>query len=260
MLLEIIIATFLISLVSFAGLLFLSDSIKKYLHYLVSFAAATLLSVAFFDLLPESLEHFSELGVDLHTSLLVVLAGVLFFFLMERFIHWHHCDTCAGHDHDHNHDHKHHTHKPAGLLILTGDFIHNFIDGVIIAGAFLLDVRAGIVTTISIIAHEIPQEIGDFSVLLHSGYSKMKALWYNFYSALGSVLGGVLGYFAFTLVENVVPYAVAIAAGGFIYIALTHIVPALHSHKQNRKMVVIETLIFFGTMVVFYFLLANGSH
>ncbi len=258
MLIYIIIATTIISLVSFVGLLFLSSSVKKYLHYLISFSAATLLSVAFFDLLPESLEELQVAGVDLHEGLLVVLAGVLLFFIIERFIHWHHCDTCVGHDHDHKH--SHHTHKPAGILVLAGDFIHNFIDGLVIAGAFLLDLRVGIVTTISIFAHEIPQEIGDFSVLLHSGYTKVKALLYNFYSALASVIGGVVGYFAFTTLEFVIPYVVAIAAGGFVYIALTHIVPALHNHKDSKKTVVIESAIFFCTLVLFYFLLAGHSH
>ncbi|MCA9477686.1 MAG: ZIP family metal transporter [Nanoarchaeota archaeon] len=255
MLLAIIIATVIISLMSFVGIFFLSERVKQFLHYLVSFAAGTLLAVAFFDLIPESLEHFLELGIDLHESIIIVLAGVLIFFLIERFIHWHHCDSCT--DHDHHHDHKH---KTAGFLVLAGDFVHNFVDGVLVAGAFLLDFHIGIVTTLSIVAHEIPQEIGDFSILLHSGYTKAKALLYNFYSALSAVLGGVIGYFALSAVQSIVPFVVAIAAGGFIYIALTHIVPALHSHKHNRKTIFIETLIFFSTIVVFYFLLAGHSH
>lgn len=252
MLIEIILATTLVSLVSLVGILFVQKSIQKYLHYLISFAAGTLLAVSFFDLLPTSLEALEEIGIDLHEGVLVVLMGILIFFVIERFIHWHHCDTCT----DHHHHHK----KPTGILILVGDFVHNFIDGVLIAGAFLLDVRAGIVTTISIIAHEIPQEIGDFSVLLHSGYTKAKALLFNFYSALSSVLGGIAGYIAFTQVESIIPYIVAIAGGGFIYIALTHIVPALHNHKEGKKTIFIESAIFFCTLIIFYFLLAGHSH
>lgn len=266
MLVEIIIATLLVSLVSFVGILFLSDSVKKYLHYLISFAAATLLSVAFFDLLPSSLEELEVAGVDLHVGLMIVLAGIILFFIIERFIHWHHCDTCTHdfHEDHHHHEtaaHKHtHKHKAAGFLVLAGDSFHNFIDGIVIAGAFLLDATTGVITTLSIFAHEIPQEIGDFTVLLHSGFTKKKALLYNFYSALASVVGGVVGYFALSSVEFIVPYVVAMAAGGFVYIALTHIVPALHNHKNNKNTIAIETAIFFCTLILFYVLLSGHTH
>ncbi|MGM5481579.1 MAG: ZIP family metal transporter [Nanobdellota archaeon] len=238
MLLTIIIATLLVSMVSFVGILTLSRKIRPLLHYFVSFAAGSLLAAAFFGLIPRALH-----GAGHEYVLLAVVIGIVFFFLVERFIHWHHC----GHDDCHQ--------KPAGMLILTGDFIHNFIDGLLLAGAFLLDFTTGVVATISVLAHEIPQEIGDFSVLIHSGYSKWKALKLNFLSALSAVLGGIIGYFAFEAVHGIVPYAVAIAAGGFIYISLTDIVPSLHQHKKHPGVKTKETLVFVLTIVAFYLLL-----
>ncbi|MFP4645719.1 MAG: ZIP family metal transporter [Candidatus Woesearchaeota archaeon] len=244
MLLTIIIATLVVSLISFVGLFTLSKRIKPYLHYLVSFAAGSLLAAAFFGLIPRALH---DAGHEI--ALVAVLGGILLFFLVERYIHWHHCG------------HKDCDEKPAGVLILAGDFIHNFIDGVLLAGAFLLDFATGLVATISVIAHEIPQEIGDFSVLLHSGFSRLKALKLNFLSALSAVLGGIIGYFALDSVRGAIPYAVAIAAGGFIYISLTDIVPSLHQHKNHPRIKLIETLVFVLTIVVFFFLLgALHSH
>lgn len=233
----IILATLIVSLTSFVGLLVTSKSIKKFLHYFISFAAGALLATSFLDLIPHATEEIGEL----HEALLFVLGGIILFYVIERFIHWHHCghDDCDA--------------KPAGLLILTGDFVHNFLDGILIAGAFMLDVKTGIATTLIVLLHEIPQEFGDFAVLLHSGYSKLRALKLNFFSALSAVLGGIIGFVAFELAESIVPFAVLLAAGGFIYIALTDIVPSMHKHKS--RVVWKESLIFVLTMVVFYFFL-----
>lgn len=243
MLIQIIVATVIVSLVSLLGIIFSYGKIKKFLHYFISFAAASLLGVAFFDLIPEGTEELIFLGIEVEIALLFVLIGVMLFFIVERFIHWHHCDKDDCHD------------KPAGFLILTGDFVHNFIDGILIAGAFLLNTFTGIMTTITVIIHEIPQEFGDFSVLIHSGFSKMKALKYNFFSALSAVLGGILGYFLFDSLGRITPYAVLIAAGGFIYVALSDIVPSMHKHKDKSNTVWLETLIFLVTLVGFYFFL-----
>ncbi|MBD3209437.1 ZIP family metal transporter [Candidatus Woesearchaeota archaeon] len=248
MLLAVIISTVIISLISLVGLFLAAKRVQRWIHYFISFAAGTLLAVSFFDLIPESLHAFEEAGVHGREALLFVLVGIALFFIIERFIHWHHCGK---NDCDE---------RPAGLLILTGDFIHNFLDGVLIASAYLLDFRAGLLATISIIAHEIPQEIGDFSVLLHAGYTKAKALLLNFYSALSAVIGGVVGYFLFSAVEIVIPFVVAVAAGGFIYIALTDIVPALHRHKRERWVSVVETAVFLLTIVVFWCLLSLLGH
>jgi zinc and cadmium transporter len=244
MLLYVVLATFIVSLVSLVGLAISSKGIKKFLHYFISFAAAALLAVSFFDLIPHAAEeigHWDE-------ALPFVLGGIVLFFLIERLIHWHHC----GHDDCDQ--------KPAGLLILTGDFVHNFLDGILIAGAFMLDVRTGIATTLIVLLHEIPQEFGDFAVLMHSGYSKLRALKLNFFSALSAVLGGVVGVIAFDFAESFVPFAVLIAAGGFIYIALTDIVPSLHTHE--KKTVWKETAIFVLSIIAFYFFLSllHGAH
>ncbi|MFP4523926.1 MAG: ZIP family metal transporter [Candidatus Woesearchaeota archaeon] len=247
-LLSIIVATVVVSLMSLVGLALAGRHMHRWLHYLISFAAGTLLAVAFFGLMPSAMHGFEELGLHAPEALVYVVAGIVLFFLIERFIHWHHCgkEDCGD--------------KPAGLLVLTGDFVHNFIDGVLIAGAFLLDPQAGWMATLSILAHEIPQEVGDFSVLLHAGFSKARALLLNFYSALSAVLGGVIGYFALDAVEGVVPYVVAVAAGGFVYIALSDIMPALHKHKKETKLMVVETLIFLVTVVAFWFLLSGHAH
>ena len=243
MLLTIILATLIISLISLIGIIISHKNVKKFLHYFISFAAGTLIAVAFFDLIPEAVGKLEEAGMHIDESVLFIVAGILIFFLVERYIHWHHCGK---------HECKE---KPAGMLILMGDFVHNFIDGVLIAGAFMLGNATGIITTVSVAVHEIPQELGDFSVLIHSGFSKVRALYLNFVSALSAVIGGVIGFFVFNSVNRVVPYAVLIAAGGFIYVALSDIMPSLHHHKQNKSIVLNETIIFVLTLVGMYFLL-----
>lgn len=246
MILYILLATIAISLISLVGIIVSYKHIKKFLHYFVSFAAGTLIAASFFDLIPHALH---ETGDHFEGAFLFVVAGILLFFLVERYIHWHHCDkeTCEG--------------KPAGFLILTGDFVHNFLDGVLIAGAFMLNVPTGIVTSITVAIHEIPQEFGDFAVLVHSGFKKKKALTLNFLSALSAVLGGIIGFFMFDLVEGIAPFAVLITAGGFLYIALSDIVPSLHSRKKNRSSVFWETLILVATvMIMYYLLIAIHSH
>ncbi|MBN1175897.1 ZIP family metal transporter [Candidatus Woesearchaeota archaeon] len=241
-LLYIIIATILVSLTSFVGVILGSKHIEKKLHYFVTFAAATLLAVAFFDMIPESLEGLESAGFHSHELMGFVLLGILLFFLVERFIHWHHC----GREHG-DCERK----SASGSLVLYGDFVHNFIDGLLIAGAFLINPITGIFTTLTVLIHEIPQEFGDFAVLIHSGYSKIKALMLNFYSALSAVLGGVLGYFALDAIQGVAPFAVLIAAGGFIYIALSDLVPSLHKH--GRETLWKESTIFMITIVFFFY-------
>ena len=240
MIVNILIATLLISLISLVGLIVSHKHIKKFLHYFISFAAGTLIASSFFDLIPYALEELQ--GVHIEESLIFLVGGVILFFLVEKFVHWHHCDKeeCDK--------------RPAGLLILTGDFVHNFIDGVLIAGAFLLNVTTGIVTVLTVAIHEIPQELGDYAVLIHSGYKRKKALMLNFFSALTAVLGGIVGFLIFERVSSFTPLAVLVTAGGFIYIALSDIVPHLHKHKE-QKVMIIETLIFVFTIVILYFLL-----
>lgn len=237
MLLQIIIATVLVSLISFVGLFIAGDKVKRYLKYFIAFAAGTLIAVTFFDLIPEAIEK-----VPIGNGLLFVVFGIVLFFVIETFLHWHHCgrEDC----------HK----KPVGVLIFTGDFVHNFVDGLLIAGAFLLDFSTGVLTTFIVMVHEIPQEIGDFSVLIHGGYKKFEALKINFVSALSAVIGGIAGFFIFDRVASLTPYAVLIAAGGFLYIALTDIVPELHGTKERSKRIY-ESIIFVVTLIFMKFLL-----
>lgn len=238
MLFLILLATFIVSLVSLVGLFFSARHLERFSHYFISFSAAALLSVSFFDLMPES---FSSIGFE--SGLLVVFFGVVVFFLLERFIHWHHCsrDGCSSH------------HKPAGFLSLFGDFLHNFVDGLLIAAAFLIDVSSGFLTAFSVFVHEIPQEVGDFTILIHSGFSKNKALFFNFLSALSAVLGGVVGFFFLSFFSSLIPLVVAFAAGGFLYVSLSDILPDLHKHPKNRLMIFLETLIFLVSCLFFFF-------
>lgn len=243
MLINIIIATLIVSLISLVGIIISHKKIKKFLHYFISFAAGALISVALFDLIPHALEKLEQIGIHAHQSFIFVVMGIVLFFLIERFIHWHHC----GNEHCHQ--------KPAGILILTGDFIHNFLDGILIAGAFMLSNATGVFTTLTVLLHEIPQEFGDYAVLIHSGFSKKKALLLNFLSALSAVFGGIIGFLLFEVIDGIAPYFVLATAGGFLYIALSDIVPSMHK-GEKKKMLVAESLIFILTMAGFYFLIS----
>lgn len=198
---------------------------------LVSFAAGALLGAAFIDLLPEAFES----GLDTRTLFAVLLAGLLIFFLLEKFALWRHSHH---HEHDgHGHEHGFDAHEAgkSGMLILLGDSLHNFADGILLAAAFVADPRLGLITTLSIIAHEIPQEAGDFIVLLNAGYTKARALLYNVLSSLASVLGGVLGYFALDHARSLVPYVVVLAASSFIYIAVADLIPWMQRRSDTKS-------------------------
>lgn len=206
----------IVSLCSFVGVLSLylaQKQMSRYLLLLVSLSAGTLLGGAFLHLLPEAVE---EHGFTLQISF-AVLAGILVFFVLEKYIQWRHC---------HIPSHKGHQHH-IGTLNLIGDGLHNFLDGIVIAGSYLASVPAGIATTIAVILHEVPQEISDFGVLMYSGLSKGKALFYNFLSALAAVLGAVLMLVLGTRLESLVTFIVPFAAGGFIYIATADLIPEL---------------------------------
>jgi zinc and cadmium transporter len=233
-LLQITAAIILVSLVSLIGIVFLLTKKKlgRILTFIVAFAAGTMLATAFFHLIPESFEEINTLWP--------VLAGIILFFIIESVIHWHHshelhCKDCI---------------NPMAYLNIIGDGIHNLLDGIIIAASFLIDPKTGIIVTASILMHEIPQEIGDFAILLHSGISKRKALLLNLASALVAVIGGVLGYFFFTNLEFTLPYIVGIAAGGFIYIAGVDIFPTLHKEKNRIKRVIQTIALIIGILAI----------
>lgn len=194
---------------------------------LISYAIGALLGAAFLEILPHALEHG-----DPHKMTATVLFGILFFFVMEKLVLWRHChhDHCEAHEaHAPAHDHGR-----SGLLILVGDTFHNFVDGILIAAAFLQSTELGIVTALAIIAHEIPQEVGDYLILLHSGYSKMKALAFNLLSSLATLVGAMLAYFALSELQEWIPTLLGLAAASMIYVAVADLIPGLHKRTELR--------------------------
>ena len=213
-----------VSLLSFIGVLFLAvkkSILQKLLLFLVSFAAGGMLGGAFIHLLPEAID---QLGVGFNFSL-SVLGGILAFFILEKFIAWRHCHIPTSRQHPH----------PLALMNLVGDAFHNFIDGVIIAASFMVSFPLGIVTSLAVVFHEIPQEIGDFGVLVYGGFSKVKALFFNFASALTAILGAVLTLILGSRLVGVIPLIIPFTAGGFLYIAGSDLIPELHKETNLLK-------------------------
>jgi len=236
--LYVIISVLLVSLVSLIGIAALSikaEKLKKILLYLVSFSAGAMFGGAFLHLLPE----IAEQGMTLMTGCLI-LFGIVLFFVIEKVIHWNHCHLPITKTHVH----------PFAYMNLIGDGVHNFLDGLIIAATYLISIPAGIATTIAVAFHEIPQEIGDFGILLHGGFSKAKALAWNFISALVAVMGAVVGLVASTYVENIELFIVPIAIGGFIYIAGSDLIPELHKECDIRKAILLVLALLFGIWVM----------
>ena len=231
----------------------------------ISFAIGALLAVAFWGLIPEA---FAKVRPEQFQSLsATILAGILGFFVLEKLLIWRHCHygSCEAHgddghgdDHTHGHSHSHGNAQSAGALIILGDSIHNFVDGVLIAAAFLTDVQLGIVTSLAVAAHEIPQEVGDFAILLDSGYSKGKALFYNILASLTTVLGGVLAYFSLEDLHDSLPYFLALAASSFIYIAVADLIPSLHKKTDMKTSLQQIALIAAGVFLIC--LLHNIAH
>jgi zinc and cadmium transporter len=202
--------------------------LSRLVHHLVSLSAGVLLGTALLHVLPEAFE--SHAGA--HELFLTLLGGLLFFFLLEKaelYRHTHHHEG-DGHNHHHNFDEL--QAGQGGWSVLVGDSIHNFCDGIIIAAAFLTDVQLGIVTSLAIIAHEIPQEVGDYIVLLNAGLSRGRALLYNALSGLAAVIGGVLGYFVVGPWESLFPYLLVVAASSFIYVAVADLIPQLQQRMS----------------------------
>lgn len=235
-----------LSVLAAGAFLLLPERVRtRMLSPMVSFAIGALLGAAFLAILPHA---FEIPGVDAHNVTLTVLCGILVFFLLEKMVIWRHChtDDCEAHVPDMDKVRN----AAAGNLILIGDGIHNMVDGVLIAAAFLTDVHLGVVTSIAVIAHEIPQELGDFAILLHSGFSRGKALAYNMLTSLTTVIGGVVAYFSLSLANAVVPYVLAIAASSFIYIAVADLIPGLHKRPEFSATVQQIVLIAFGVIVI----------
>lgn len=235
-----------LSVMAAGSYLLLSERVRtRTLPHLVSFATGALLGAAFLALLPHAL---SEPGVNFHTMGLAILLGVLGFFLLEKMVLWRH------HHGAHNGDvaREHIEGRAAGTLILIGDGIHNMVDGVLIAAAFLTDFHLGVVTSLAVAAHEIPQEVGDFAILLHSGFSRARALFFNMLSSITTVIGGVAAYYSLEGMHAALPYILSVAASSFIYIAVADLIPTLHKRTQFRATVQQIVLIGLGVVLIYW--------
>ncbi len=213
-----------------AAVFALNRHAQKYLGMMVSYAIGAMLGAVFLDILPEAIRLTPNVAVLSGT----VLFGIMLFFILEKLVLWRHChhEHCEAHEliaSEHNHDHGR-----SGLMVTVGDSVHNFVDGIIIAAAFLTDMHLGIVTALAIIAHEIPQEVGDFAILLHSGYSKVKAFQLNIIASFASVAGGILGYFVLQTMQSWIPSLLALAAASLLYVAVADLIPGLHKRAQLR--------------------------
>jgi zinc and cadmium transporter len=218
-----LVSVLIISSISLVGIvtLSLSDKVmRKLLQFLVSFAAGGLFGGAFFHLIPEAAED----GFGLHIPIAIML-GLLVFLMLESFIHWRHCHVPTSKSHPH----------PLGIMNIIGDGFHNLIDGLVIGGAYLASIPLGIATTIAVLFHEVPQEMGDFGILIHAGFSKAKALLFNFLSALAAFVGVVISIIIGTRIGGFVEFLIPFTAGGFIYIAGSDIIPEMRKECEPSK-------------------------
>jgi len=239
-----LVSVFIVSLISLIGVFTLGMNIaklKKILIYLISFSAGALFGDAFIHLLPEVIDN-GGFGV---LSAIYILAGILIFFILEKFVHWQHCHMPITKTHVH----------PFAYMNLVGDSLHNFIDGLIIAGSYLASIPVGIATTFAVVLHEIPQEIGDFGVLIHGGFKRGKAIMLNFLTALVAVIGTIVALILGNYIFNIQQIIVPLAIGGFLYIAGSDLIPELH--KETRIWVSIGQIIafVFGILIMMALLL-----
>lgn len=229
----ILISTFLISLIAFVGALSLAVKRKllnKILLFLVSLSAGALIGGAFLHLIPEALEKSGNI-------FFYVLTGFILFFLIEKVLHWHHCITKS-------------KIKTLGYMNLLGDGVHNFIDGLIIAMGFIVNFQLGVITSIAVALHEIPQEIGDFGVLVYGGFKVNKALFFNFLSALAAIFGGVAGYYLLGYAGSLVVFLLPFAAGGFIYIGASDLIPEIRKEKKLEKSLISFLVFVLGILIM----------
>jgi zinc and cadmium transporter len=220
----------------------------RVLPHLVSFATGALLGAALLALVPDALEGAGPSGA--RGIGIALVAGIVVFFVLEKLVLWRHSHSSEYADHGAHHHHHEHREQASAVLVIIGDSIHNALDGVIIGAAFLTDTSLGIVTAVAVTAHEIPQEIGDFAVLLHSGMSRARALAFNLMSSLTSVLGGLIAFFTLGSALRILPYAVAVAAASFIYVAMSDLIPGLHRRVSARESVAQVILITLGITVI----------
>ena len=233
-LIQIFVATLVVSLISLVGIMFSlrEQWLNKALSSLVAIAAGALMGAAFLHLIPEAIEQKGNLP----NIFIYLLIGFLFFFILEQLLHWHH---------QHGTGQKV---EPFSYLILVGDSVHNFFDGLAIAASFMISFPAGIITTLAVALHEIPQEFGDFAVLIYGGFSRKQALIFNFLSGITAIAGGIIGYFAFSLMQTSIPYLMLFVSGGFIYIAAADLIPSIKHGAGLRQTII--TLAAFSAGIV----------
>lgn len=237
-----LVAVIFVSLLSLLGALFLvikRASLMRIISPLLALSSGVLLGSALFDLLPESLELIPD------QALVLVIVGIVAFFALEKLLRWHH--HVEG---DHPEERK--ANKPVGYLSLFGDGIHNFIDGVIIGSAFLVSIPLGISVTLAVVAHEIPHELADFVILLHSGFSNRKALWYNFLSATTAIAGTIFVITISAVEHSLVPYLIPFGAGNFLYIAMSDLIPELHRPSSKRDSFIHIILLVLGVAFIYF--------
>jgi zinc and cadmium transporter len=215
------------------------------LPFMVAFATGALLGASLLGLLPEAIQlagphAYQNVGLSL-------LGGIALFFVLEKLVLWRHCheDDCETHTPDDG-SRRH----SSGAMVIMGDTVHNVLDGVLIAAAFLIDTRLGVMTGVAVLAHEIPSEVGDFAVLLHSGMSRARAFAWNLISALGSVVGGILGYYALSRLQPILPYALGVSAASLLYVAVADLIPGLHRRVDLKTSALQVILIGLGVLLV----------
>ncbi|MEK7639626.1 MAG: ZIP family metal transporter [Patescibacteria group bacterium] len=239
-----ILSVVIVSLISLASVFtfFMNvNRLRQFLLYMVSFAAGAMIGDAFLHLLPEAIEKAS----NVRTVSLGVLIGIVVFFMLEKFLFWRHCHMPTTEQHPH----------PVGLMNLISDGVHNFLDGVIIAASYLVSIPLGIATTIAVFLHEIPQEVGDFGILLHAGYTRKKALFFNFLTACLAILGTVVTLILGQRIENFVQFIIPITLGGFIYIAAADLLPEIHGEEHTGRSVLQFFFFIFGIIMMALLLL-----
>ncbi len=241
-----IIATVITALSSFIGIFTISlneKTLHKILTVLVAYSAGTILGAALFDLLPEAVEL-----VDEHVVYPVIAFGFVFFLLLERTIYWYHGH---GHTHEFEHEEREIT-EGFAYLNLIGDFIHNFIDGMIIAASFVNSVTVGVATTIAVIFHELPQEMGDYGILVYAGVERRRALMLNFAAATSVILGGVFGSLFLEAMENLEGYMVAFSAGAFLFLSASELIPEMHEEHDRGKALLQLVVLILGMATIYY--------
>ncbi len=246
-----VLASSLLSLIGVVTLFVRSALLKHHLIYLVSFGAGALFGDAFIHLLPEAIEESGGFGLSISVF---ILLGIIISFIVEKFIHWHHCHHIENKGHKHHLDHKTKESSLAAMNLF-GDAMHNFIDGLIIAASFLVNIPVGIATAVAVLLHELPQELGDFGILLHAGLSKSRALFYNFLVSLTGFLGVGVAFFLSNYMTGLTEFLLPLSAGVFIYIAGSDLIPELHHEIKVERSIMQLAMFVLGIMIMLSLLL-----